>query len=200
MIICVDALPPDAKRQAHAACLCDCGRVSSPRVSDFAAGKTGSCRCIKIDMFKAYQRQRAENLNPEVVRDIFLDSAKTGSWPGADLQVASRHDVPSHAVRAICQLHKERLQTKYGDRVRAEKYRLSINHRDLDKNLDVIEFNWIMKHAPRHDDDGLEIDWNDFPIGLQEAIIKHHHPSSAPMAHNTATPLIASHDSSRDCY
>jgi hypothetical protein len=179
-ITCVDAMPPDDKRQSHVICLCDCGRASSPRASDFAGGKSGSCKCHKIELFKAYHRQRAENLSVEVCRAIFLDSCRTGSWPGADVEIAKRHGVHPHSVRSICALHKERLAAKHGETISSHRFPLRIQRNDLNKGLDLIEFNWLMKHTPNHDDnEGLVLEWDDVGLGLLESIAKYH-PEQLP--------------------
>jgi hypothetical protein len=166
-LTCVDVLTPDTEnRKSRLICSCECGSASTVRIDRFLSQETTSCRCIKIERFKAKQRRRAENLSASVVRDIFLDSARTGRWPGADAQVAARHDVPAHAVRAICQLHKERLLAKYGDTVR-DSYHIS--RRALDKNLDKIEYLWLIKRTPRHDDDTvIEIVWSELSLDEQE--------------------------------
>jgi hypothetical protein len=188
-IVCVDVLPPNAKRQSHAIAVCDCGKASSPRVSDFAKGKVGSCKCLKTERFKAHQRRRAENLNHETVRDIFIDSARTGNWDGADLVVARRHDVPSHCIRAVVDLHHERLLAKYGDTVRENRL---ISRRNLDKTLHASEYDWLVKHTPWPYEDPIEIDWNELSDDerLQFA-------SFAPVE----LPMAARHsDAIRDCW
>ena len=167
-IVCIDILPPDSNRQSNAVCRCDCGGVSAPRVSDFAAGKAKSCECLKIERFNERQRQRAENLNPQVVREIFLDSARTGRWPGADIKVAARHGVPSHAVRAICQLHKERLLAKYSDTLREFP---GLPRTSLSRSLDEIEYHWLVNASRDNTPSEIEVDWDDLPIGMQEKLL-----------------------------
>jgi len=164
-LTCVDVLPTDKNRRTHIICVCDCGRASSPRVERFLSGESASCKCLKAERFKAFQARRAENLSPAVCRAVFITSAMTGTWKGSDLVVAKLHNLPSHRIRAIVALHQQRLLEKYGAAVSGSRL---ISRRALDKSLHVAEFNWIAKHAPRVDDGGIEIDWNELTVEEQE--------------------------------
>jgi len=185
-IVVIDVLPRDEKRHTNLICSCDCGKFCTVRASDFTAGDVKSCDCLKIELFNAYQRQRVENLNADVVRSIFLDSARTGSWPGADAQVAARHKLSKHVIRFACQLHKERLLAKYGDTIRESSV---IQRTQVSRSLDEIEFNWIVKNTRDNSTSGIEVEWDEIPTHEQEMFLRFASADSAAIAARAAQPL-----------